>query len=448
MLLETLLMLMEEVQPMGIGIRKEDKNRWERRAPLIPEHIRELKEEHNIETCLQPSEIRIFPDQDYIRAGARVQEDLSTCPVIFGIKEMPPKFFEPEKTYVFFSHTIKGQPHNMPMLKRVLEQGCTLIDYERITDDQGQRLIFFGRHAGLAGMIDSLWALGKRLDWEGIENPFSRIRQTLDYQSLKEAKGAISNVGERIKDEGLPEPITPLVIGLAGYGHVSQGAQEILDLLPFQEVNPEELPSIAAGSAGDLIYKVVFKEEQMVEPRSPEDRFELQDYYDHPERYRSKFEGYLPHLTILMNCIYWSPQYPRLVTKRYLKRLYEGAKQPRLRVIGDISCDIEGAIEPTLHATDPGNPVFVYDPFEERAIDGVAGRGPVVLAVDNLPCELPRESSREFSRALKDFVPQIAQADYSVPFEECDLPPEIRRAVVAYRGELTPDYRYLEKSLL
>ncbi|MFQ6116956.1 MAG: hypothetical protein ACE5LQ_01675, partial [Candidatus Bipolaricaulia bacterium] len=252
--------------------------------------------------------------------------------------------------------------------------------------------------------------------------------------------------GEQIKDEGLPEAITPLIVGLAGYGHVSQGAQEILELLPFQELSPEELPASAEGSARDLIYKVVFKEEHMVEPLSPEDRFELQDYYDHPERYRAKFEDYLPYLTVLMNCIYWSPQYPRLVTKGYLKRLY-GEGRPRLRVIGDISCDIEGAIECTLRATDPGNPVFVYDPFKEEASDGVAGTGPVVLAVDNLPCELPREASAEFSRVLREFVPQIAQADYSAPFERCDLPPEIRRAVIAYRGELAPDYRYLEKFL-
>jgi len=438
---------------MGIGIRQEDKNRWERRAPLIPEDVQELREKYNIEICLQPSAIRAFPDQDYIQAGARVEEDLSACPVILGIKEMPLEFFELGKAYVFFSHTIKGQPYNMPMLKRILEQGCTLIDYERITDEKGRRLIFFGRHAGLAGMIDSLWALGKRLNWEGIENPFSAIQQTVHYKSLKEAQEAVARVGERIAAEGLPEPITPLIVGLAGYGNVSQGAQEILDLLPFQELSPEELPTVAKGTDyGKLIYKVIFKEEQMVEPRSPQDRFELQDYYDHPEKYRAKFEGYLPYLTVLMNCIYWNRQYPRLVTKGYLKQLYgdaqmKGTERPRLRVIGDISCDIEGAIECTLRATNPGNPVFVYDPFKEEATDSVAGTGPVVLAVDNLPCELPRESSREFSRALKGFVPPLARADYSVPFEECDLPPEIRRAVIAYRGELTPNYRYLEKIL-
>jgi alpha-aminoadipic semialdehyde synthase len=442
---------MEEVESMevGIGIRKEDKNRWERRAPLIPEHIRELKEREALEICLQPSEIRAFPDEEYIQAGAKVREDLSAYPVIFGIKEMPLEFFEPGKVYVFFSHTIKGQPHNMPMLKKLLELGCILIDYERIVDERGRRLIFFGRHAGLAGMIDTLWTLGRRLDWEGTENPFSEIQQTLHYKSLEEAKKAISHVGKRIEEEGLPEPLVPLVFGLAGYGNVSQGAQEILDLLPVREIAPEELPSVAAGvdHPKDLVYKVVFKEEHMVEPISPEDRFELQDYYNHPEKYRSKFEDYLPYLTVLMNCIYWDSRYPRFVTKEYLRRLYGEEKQPRLRVIGDISCDVEGAVECTLRATDSGNPVFVYDPFKDEAIDGVAGTGPVVLAVDNLPCELPRESSADFSRALKDFVPRIAKADYSVPFEKCDLPPEIKKAVIAYRGELAPDYRYLEKFL-
>ena len=437
----------------GIGIRKEDKNRWERRVPLIPEHVRELVEKHGLRICLQPSEIRAFPNEEYVQAGAEIREDLSPCPVILGIKEMPPEFFEPGKTYVFFSHTIKGQPHNMPMLKRLLELGCTLIDYERIVDEQGRRLIFFGRHAGLAGMIDTLWALGKRLEWEGIASPFSEVQQTLHYKSLEEAKGAMAHVGKRIEEGSLPKAIAPMIVGLAGYGHVSQGAQEILDLLPVREIGPEELPVIAEGPMdGNIVYKVIFKEEHMVEPLSPDQEFELQDYYDHPERYRSKFEGYLPYLTVLMNCIYWEGRYPRFVTKEYLKQLYSGAgmesaKRPRLRVIGDISCDIEGAVECTLRATDPGNPVFVYDPFRDEAIDGVAGPGPVVLAVDNLPCELPRESSADFSRVLKGFVPPIAQADWSDPFERCNLPPEIKRAVIAYRGELAPDYRYLEEFL-
>jgi len=432
-----------------IGIRREDKSRWERRVPVIPEHARKLREEHGVEVWLQPSKIRVFSDEEYIQAGACVWEGLSPCPVILAIKEIPPDFFEPGKTYVFFSHTIKGQPYNMPMLKKMLELGCTLIDYEKVTDERGRRLIFFGRHAGLAGMTDSLWALGQRLNWEGIPNPFAEIRQTYQYESLAEAQKDVVRVGEKIAAEGLPESITPLIIGIAGYGNVSRGVQEILSLLPILEIEPDEVEAVSMGVdySRNHVYKVVFKEEHTVQPISPADRFELQDYYDHPEKYRSQFERYLPHLTVLMNCIYWDKMYPRLVTKSYLKRLFGGEEQPRLRVIGDVSCDIEGAIECTLHCTEPDEPVFVYDPFADRAIPGYAGKGPVVLAVDILPSELPRESSADFSRVLLDYIPAIAKADYSVPFEQLDLPPEIKRAVIAHRGELTPNYCYLEKFL-
>ncbi len=434
---------------MRIGIRREDKSVWERRVPIIPEHVRQLREEHSIEVWVQPSEIRVFRDEEFAQAGARVEEDLSSCPVVFAIKEIPAHFLHPGHTYVFFAHVIKGQPYNMPMLSSLLELGCQLIDYEKVTDERGRRLIFFGRHAGLAGMIDTLWALGQRLNWEGIPNPFSDLHQARQYESLTEAKAAVSAVGERITREGLLEPITSLICGFAGYGNVFRGADEIIELLPGREIEPQEVAAVAESGdyARDAVYKVVFKEEHTVEPISPEDRFELQDYYDHPEKYRSTFHTYLPHLTLLVNCIYWEAKYPRLVTKADLKQLYGGAEPPRLRVIGDVSCDIEGAIECTVKCTEPGDPVFVYDPSEDRAVDGFEGWGPVVLAVDILPSELPCDASEYFSGVLMKYVPAVAQADYSVPFEELALPPEIKRAVIVYQGKLTPDYRYLEQYL-
>ena len=430
-----------------IGIRREDKSIWERRVPIIPQHVRQLQEEYGIEVWVQPSEIRVFRDEEFAQAGARVEEDISPCPVVFAVKEIPAHFFQPGHTYVFFAHIIKGQPYNMPMLRRMLELGCQLIDYEKVTDERGRRLIFFGRHAGLAGMIDTLWALGQRLNLEGIPNPFSDLCQTYHYGSLAEAKAAVSALGERIAREGLPEQITPLICGFAGYGNVFRGANEIIELLPVREIQPHEVATVALSSdyARDVIYKVVFKEEHTVEPISPEHRFDLQDYYDHPEKYRSCFHTYLPYLTVIVNCVYWEAKYPRLVTKADLKRLYRGPEPPRLRVIGDISCDIEGAMECTVKCTEPGDPVFVYDPFEDRAIDGFEGQGPVVLAVDILPSELPRDASEYFSGVLMKYVPAIAQADYAAPFEELALPPEIKRAVIVHQGELTPNYRYLEE---
>jgi alpha-aminoadipic semialdehyde synthase len=202
----------------------------------------------------------------------------------------------------------------------------------------------------------------------------------------------------------------------------------------------EGLPSKAA------IVKAVFREEDTVLRLDPSEPFDLQEYYDHPERYRAAFDRYLSKLHVLVNCIYWEPRYPKLITKEAIRSLYAGG-QPMLRVIGDITCDVGGSIESTVKATEPDDPVYVYLPEEDRAISGVEGAGPTVMAVDILPSELPREASIYFSRILKGFVPALASADYSVGFEALDLPAELKRAVIAHRGDLAPDYRYLETHL-
>lgn len=433
---------------MRIGIRREDKNEWEARTPLIPSDVKKLVS-NGIGVYLQPSPIRIFSDQEYLDVGATISEDLSSCSVILAVKEIPIKFIEKGKTYVFFSHTIKGQDYNMPLLQKMMDEKTQLIDYERIVDEKGQRLIFFGRHAGLAGMIDSLWALGKRIDSEGIQNPFSKIKKTVEYRGLDSAKRQIGKIADEITKNGIPKEMRPLVCGFSGYGNVSQGAQEIFDILPHKEISPQELLSdqnLFDGSK-HILYKVVFKESDLVEPKNSEDKFELQDYYDNPDKYRSKFEQYLPQLTILMNCIYWDTPYPRLITLDYLKKVWTESDNQKLKVIGDISCDIDGAIQCTVKSTDPGNPVYVYNPLDSSVNDGVEGEGPVIMAVDNLPCELAEEASKSFSKVLVDFIPELIKADYSDSFENLKLPKALRRGMILYQGKLTSDYKYLMKYL-
>lgn len=430
-----------------IGIRHEDKYVMERRVPLVPEHVKKLVEQ-GIEVQVQRSPKRIFKDDEFEAAGAKLVDKLTEPDLILGVKEMPLDFFEHHKTYIFFSHTIKGQPYNMPLLKRMMEKEVNLIDYEKITNENGQRLIFFGRFAGLAGMINSLWSAGQRYSKLGIETPFKNIRQTHTYQSLEEAKEAVAKVGDIIRQDGLPQSLSPLVVGITGYGNVSKGAQEILSLLPVKEITPEELLSLNKNQnfSNKVIYKVVFKEEDLSKPLEAGKVFDLQEYYQHPERFEGKFEQYIPNLTILMNCMYWDDRYPRIVTKDYLGKLFKEGR-PKLTVIGDVTCDPDGSIEITHKGTEIEDPVFVYNPFTREPKMGFDGEGVLVMAVDILPSELPRESSQAFSDALVDYVIDIAAADYSCDFENLNIPAPFKRAMILHRGKLTPDFEYLKEHL-
>lgn len=431
-----------------LGIRREDKHQWERRTPLTPRHVAVLVG-RGVDVTIQPSDVRVFEDGEYREAGALVAEDLSRCDVVLAVKEIPAHFFRSGTTYVFFAHVCKGQPYNMAMLRTLMERRANLIDYERVTDAEGRRLIFFGEHAGHAGMLETLHALGQRLAWEGHSTPFPTVRRPLEYRSLREAEVDLERIAAWLATEGLPEGITPLIVGFAGYGNVSRGAQKVFDLLPVEEIAPRDLWDFMASGrfSSRKLYKVVFYEGDMVEPVSPGAPFRLQEYYHHPERYRGVFERYLPHLTVLVNAVYWDERYPRLVTTEWLRRNWRAAERPRLRVIGDISCDIAGAVECTVKATNPGAPTYVFQPADGTVVDGCAGDGPVVMAVDTLPSELPREASESFGDMLMPFLPELLQADLRKPMAELDLPPEMKRALIVLRGELTPDYRYLAEFL-
>jgi len=428
-----------------IGIRHEDKYVMERRVAITPDLAKVLIEQQGLEILVESSPKRIFSDKEFAAAGAKIVKDVRKAPVIFGVKEMPIDYFEDEKTYIFFSHTIKGQEYNMPLLKRMVEKKINLIDYEKVADDDGKRLIFFGKFAGLAGMINSLWSLGQRLMEYGIETPFLKIEQAHKYNSLEEAKKVISNVGEEIAEHGLPAELTPLTIGFTGYGNVSNGAQEIAELLPIKEISPKELLLLNKHKelSNNVLYKVIFKEWDMSVPKNASDKFELQDYYKHPEKYVGVFEQYLPHLSILMNCMYWDERYPKIITKKWVKKAF-GNGTPKLTVIGDVTCDPDGSIEITHKGTEIEDPVFVYNPDDDEASMGFQGKGILVMAVDILPSELPRESSIAFSKALSKYVKPIVETDYSVSYEELALPNPIKRALILHRGNFTPDFEYMK----
>jgi alpha-aminoadipic semialdehyde synthase len=431
-----------------IGIRLEDKNEWERRAPLTPDDVRDLTAQ-GIRIEVERFPRRAYPDEEYAAAGATIVDDVLPCEIVMGIKEMPAEYFRPAGAYMFFSHTIKGQPFNMKMLANLVTRHCTLFDFELVTDDEGRRLIFAGRFAGLAGMIDTLWTLGRRLEVLGHRTPFAGLRPAHAYDDLEAAKAAIVEAGKQLADDPVPEEFAPMVFGITGYGNVSQGAQEILDLLPHVEVDPDELEGFVAenGSLRDKVVKTVYHEKHLVQRSDPSKPFDLQEYYDHPESYHSSFEPHLKLISVLVNGIYWDQRYPRLADERQLRNLFSGEKSPRLVVVGDITCDVDGSLACTVRDTQSGDPVYIYNPQTQEAPFGFEGPGLAVMAVGNLPCELPRETSVPFSQALKPFIPALAGVDLDASFEEADMPGPIRRSAILWRGEFTPNFRYMRDFL-
>ena len=429
---------------MIIAIRRENKNEWEKRTPLIPEDIKSLIEKYSLRAIVQPSNIRAFKDEEYKAAGAEIDEDLNHAQLIFGVKEVPTELVLEHKTYVYFAHVIKGQPHNMAMLKTLMDKKCNLIDYERIVDENNKRLIFFGRFAGKAGIIESLHALSEKLRLIGIHNPLEKLKQPYQYKSIQEAKEDIKKIGDEIRAKGLPEQVSPLVVGFAGYGNVSQGAQDIFDLLPVKTIQPEKLINNYGQlkSERNHFIKVVFKEEHTVKRKSG--KFDLKEYFTDPEKYESNFDQYIPYLDVLVNCILWTNKNPRLVTKDYLRN----NPNIRLKVIGDVSCDLLGGIEITNEFTDPANPTYTYFPDSDKYENGTKKRGVTVMAIDNLPCEFPKAASVEFSHVLKIFVYEIYHADFEKSFEELELAYPIKKALIVHKGKLTKDYLYLNQYLI
>jgi saccharopine dehydrogenase (NAD+, L-lysine forming) len=430
-----------------VAIRIEDKYTMERRVPLIPKHVSYLNENFGLEFYVESSLKRVFTDKEFKYAGAKVVKSINDIPVVFGVKEMPASIFQEGFTYVFFSHTIKGQPANMPELKKMVEKKVNLIDYEKMRDEFDQRTIFFGRYAGLAGMINTLWAYGQRLNSLGIITPFLKLKQAYKYHSLAEAESTIIAIKEEIETKGLPENICPLTIGITGYGHVGSGVKEILKLLNPVEIAPEYLLELENSKkySDRTIYITTFRENVLVKPTGNFE-FELQDYYSHPEKYVSDFEKYFCKLSILVNSMYWDKRYPKLITAERMKDIY--SENHKLKTIGDITCDPKGSIEFTLECTTIEDPVFIFNPEEGTKKSGFTGKGICILAVDILPSELPRESSEGFSSALLQYIPDIVTCDYSVKYEDLKLPLSIKKGLILHNGRFTPEFQYMEEFIM
>ncbi|KJE91831.1 monofunctional lysine-ketoglutarate reductase 2, variant 1 [Capsaspora owczarzaki ATCC 30864] len=368
----------------------------------------------------------------------------------------------------------------------------SLFDYESITLDglrNGSRLVSFGTLCGNVGMINTLRGLGERFLSLGYSTPFLGISSAYMYPTLKTAKAAVDALAKEIAKNGLPAPITPLTFVFTGNGRASLGAQEIFKLLPHEFVKPSDLPTLAhrwhqpdKGNARFKVYGCVVEEEDMVARRHDADErkqqhgdaakastswttntFDRREYHAHPELYVPTFhERIAPFANVIINATYWDRRYPRLLTNRQAQALLGDQRNAReshqttpgslagthgLLAVSDISCDIDGSVQFLSRTSTIDRPFYVYDAFRHHAHDGVDGEGVLMMGIEQLASELPRESTRSFSSALLNFAADLAFSDGTKPFEQQsrELPTSLSGACIAAHNELTPNYKYIER---
>ncbi len=442
-----------------IAIRREDLDKkGEKRVAIDPElaaHITKAGYTLLVQPASHPATRKIkraFKDEDYQVAGASITEDISEANIIFGLKEVNKADILKDKVYLFFSHTHKGQLKNRELLQKMVDQNITLIDYELIRNQEGQRLITaFTYMAGYAGMIDSLWALRKKWNKMGIYSPLESIPQAIEYGNLEKVKEIVKECGLEIIQHGTPESQPPLITAFLGNGRTSQGAQEIYDLLPVKEISLKDIPSVFEQGDRKFVYKWVadipelyrLKKESSYHATEMNRDELIQHYLQEPQEYESNMDSIFPYCTIWMNCIIWSPKYPRLITRKQTAHLY--GQHQTLQVIGDITCDPEGAIE-FSRETWIDDPVFTYHPEKHTTTEGFHERGIAVMAVTNLPCEFSTDASRQFSKDIEPYIMDIIRMDLQADTpQKSGLPPEIAGAVLLWKGAFTPDYQYMKE---
>ncbi|KAJ3101305.1 hypothetical protein HDU96_010059 [Phlyctochytrium bullatum] len=401
---------------LSLGIRREDKNRWERRVPLVPDHVERLVKELGVKVYVQPSTKRVIPDDKYAEVGAEIREDLSEADIIVGVKEVPTDKLYPDKTFLYFSHTYKGQRYNMPMLKAILDKRIRLIDYELMKDDNNRRLVLFSKFAGYAGFLDGVNGLGHRLLALGYGNPFLACGLSYMYRCLADARLDLTRTGQVIMDDGLPRALGPLVFVFTGDGNVTRGALHVFKCLPHEWVKPEDLRALVENKDFDnhKVYGCKVKIEDYIVKKDG-GPFSRQEYLENPSLYESVFhEKIAPYASMLVNGIFWDERYPRLLTKEQAKTLVH-ENRFRMLQVADISCDIHGSLEFMSRATTIDQPFFMYDPATETEHNDTEGKGVQIMSIDNLPTEMPLEASEYFGDALFPFILELVKGNFNHP---------------------------------
>ncbi|MEX0985840.1 MAG: NAD(P)-dependent oxidoreductase [Bacteroidales bacterium] len=398
---------------MKIGLLRETKSPPDRRAPLTPEQCQRLRNDYpELDLVVQPSDIRCFTDNEYRNEGIVLQENLSDCDILMGVKEVDISSLIPGKSYLFFSHTAKEQPYNRGLLRAICDKGITLIDYEYLTGPDNTRVVAFGRWAGIVGAYNGLRALGLREDKYNLQPAWKLT--------------GLADMLEKVCC--LPADGTRIV--LTGGGRVAQGAMEILNAAGIKELSPAEYLD------GNKEYSSFCRLDPWHYTRRIDHQdFDFPHFIEHPEMYENSFLPYARHSDLYIACHYWDPHAPLLLSREDLQ--IPGFP---VRVIADISCDINGPIASTIRASSISEPFYGYDPATGmESADPYREHVITVMAVDNLPGELPRDASEDFGSALTELVISSLLGE--------DEEGIVRRAMIVERGKLTRLYKYLEQFL-
>lgn len=376
-------------QLTNIGIIRESRND-ENRTPLVPEHIKKYKESNpNINFIIQPSNSRCFSDEEYELCGAKINENLNECSIIFGVKEIDPNILINNRTYLFFSHTFKInkqqkniEKHKKDLLLSILNKKITLIDYENIRGKNGTRCLGFGRFAGIVGCYNTLNLLLKVLGKQSLASAY----KINDYERL------VLNL------KNLYFPKTKILV--TGDGRVAKGVIELLNLTNIKAVSKKDF---LEKKFDQPIFCNLETKDYVTNNSST--NFNLEHFINNPQDYSSSALQYLKETNILISAHYWDPSSPKIFENEDLKDLQN------LKIVGDITCDINGSVPTTIRSTTIEEPNYWIERYTLKEIDE-NNDGIAVMAVDNLPSELPRDSSTEFSEGIiKEVLPFLLKED-------------------------------------
>ena len=397
-----------------VGILKETKHPIDNRVALTPDQIVALQEKFpQSQFYVQRSEIRVYPDDAYLSVGIPVVDDISHCDVLFGIKEADINTLLPNKHYVFFGHIAKQQPYNRQLIRKMVELGITFSDYEYFVDDNNQRLCAFGWWAGVVGTYNSLRAYG--IKYKLFYLPKPDINFTLDRLLL-----SLEEVAHLCKCK----------IVLTGKGRVSHGAQYVLKHMGANQVSPEKFLQLEENK--EFTYTILGVSD-LVENNDPLIPFNSKDFISNGHKYRSIFDKYAYVADILISCHFWAPGHPVYVDKKLLRD-----PNLKIKIIGDITCDIQGSIMSTLRSSTHDEPFYDFCPDTmSEALPFSDPRYITVMAVDTCPNALAYDTSRYFGETLSEHVLPLILSN-------CIGEPVISRATILQNGRLTDRYMYLK----